>query len=305
MPQNAWSLLIFTLLTQMSVGAYCVTELLLNAYGKEFGFERLHSLGFLARLFVFATAILASLSAIFHLKNWAHAYHAFNNLKTSWVSKEMVFFFLFIFCVALLSFMSWRKIKKNLLQRLISVCGILFGIALIFSMAKIYMLPTIPAWHHWTTPGFYSTATLLLGSLSVVCLYESFFVSTKYSSRMDGIRSRWTRKTLPNLAKFSLGFIVFCVFVTAFFIYRLRWVAVEYGAEASALNPNNQIFFNSSILVYVTGWILLLLFLKRSRQMDGIREKSLRLFYAAFIFIAFAQILDRYLFFSSFYRIGL
>jgi uncharacterized membrane protein YidH (DUF202 family) len=122
---------------------------------------------------------------------------------------------------------------------------------------------------------------------------------------LDGIRSRWTLKTLPNLVKFSLGFIVFCIFIAAFFIYRLRWVAAEYGAEASALNPNNQIFFHSSILVYVTGWILLLLFLKRSRQKDGIRKKSLRLFYAAFIFIAFAQILDRYLFFSSFYRIGL
>jgi anaerobic dimethyl sulfoxide reductase subunit C (anchor subunit) len=305
MPQNAWSLIVFTLLTQMSVGVYLVTEVLNFSYTKEFGFENLHSLRFFSRLFVLTTAILASVSSIFHLKNWGHAYHAFNNLKTSWVSKEMILFFIFVSCVALLTFMSWRKTKEYFLQRLLSIVGIFFGIALIFSMAKIYMLPTIPVWDHWTTPGFFSTSALLLGSLAIVSLYTVFFRSSKSSSQMEGARKRWYQRTLPNLVKISLGYVVACIFVSTFFIYRLTWVAEEYGADAFYMHTNKHIFFFLGILFYVLGWILLLFLLKKSRQTDGFQEKSLPLMYGAFIFIALAQILDRYLFFVSFYRIGL
>jgi anaerobic dimethyl sulfoxide reductase subunit C (anchor subunit) len=305
MPQNAWSLLVFTLLSQMSVGIFCVAELLNYSYTKEFGYEELHNLRLISRLFVLAAVILAGVSSIFHLKNWAHAYFAFNNLKTSWVSKEMMFFLLFISCVALLTFMSWRKIKAFLFQRFISIAGIFFGIALIFSMARIYMLPTIPVWHAWTTPGFFSTATLLLGNLSVVCLYTAFFTSSKSSSLMDDNRQRWIWKTLQNLVKLSFIFIVSGIFITGFFAYKLIVLAEKYIIETSVMSPDKQALFFLRILFYVLGWALLLLFLKKLRLKKEIQGNSHKLFYTAFVFITIAEILGRHLFFVSFYRIGL
>jgi anaerobic dimethyl sulfoxide reductase subunit C (anchor subunit) len=305
MPQNAWSLLVFTLLAQTSVGAFCFAELLNISYSREFGFKSLNFLRFFTRLFVLTTAILAGVSSIFHLKNWARAYFAFNNLKTSWVSKEMMLFLLYLSCVVLLTFISWRKIKVYILERSLSIVGIFGGLALIYSMAKIYMLPTIPVWDSWTTPGFFSTAALLLGCLSIICLYRAFFASPEFSALTENTSQRWSRKTLPNLVKLSMIVLVLGILVSGFFVYRLIFLAENFGAKASLLNPDNVIFFFLSILFYVLGWILLLFFLKRLRQVNGVQVKSFALIYAAFFFIALAEIAGRYLFFLSFYRVGL
>lgn len=305
MPQNAWSLLVFTLLSQMSVGTFCVAELLNYSYTKEFGYEALHPLRLSSRLFVFAAAILAGVFSIFHLKKWAHAYHAFNNLKTSWVSKEMVLFFLFISCVVLLALMSWRKIEAHLLQHSVSIAGIICGIALIFSMAKIYMLPTIPVWDAWTTPGLFLLATFLLGCLAVACLYTAFLASSESSSLMENIREPWSRKTLPNLAKLLLVLIVLGILITGFFAYTLIVVAEEYGIKIRTMSPDKHVLLSLIILFYVLGWVLLFLYLKKSYQMNGLQEKSNKLVYGAFIFIGLAEIVGRYLFYVSYYRIGL
>ncbi len=305
MPQNSWSLLVFTLLSQTSVGAYCVAEFLNFSYSKESGAANLRTLRLFSRLFVLGTAILAGVSSIFHLKNWAHAYYAFNNLKTSWVSKEMLFFFLFIACVASLALMSWRKNEDYLLQRGIAMVGVFCGIALISSMARIYMLPAIPVWDAWTTPALFFTATFLLGSLAVVCLYTKFLDSSEPSSLMDEFHERWSRKILPTLVKLLLIFIVVCILVTVFFVYQLIEVAEEHGIETSAMRPDSQILFSLRILLYVLGWVLLLLYLKKSRLEKRIRKRSQKLLSSAFIFIALAEIVGRYLFYVSFYRIGL
>ncbi len=305
MPQNAWSLLAFTILAQMSVGAYCVAEFINFSYTKEFGFESLHPLRLFFRIFVLAVAILAGVSSLFHLKNWSQAYHAFDNLKTSWVSKEMALFLLFISCVALLALLSWRKTEVKLLRCIITIAGGFFGIALIFSMAKIYMLPTIPVWNAWTTPGLFFTAALLLGALVVIGLYTTFLESSKSSSLMETIRERWRRKSLPNLIKVSMFFLVMGILISGSFAYRLMAVEKEYGAESSFISSDKQKLFLIRILLFLLGWILLMFHMKKSRLEEGILERSPKLVFGAFIFITLAEIVGRYLFYVSFYRIGL
>jgi len=305
MPSDAWSLLVFTLLSQTSVGGYFVVEFLNSSYAKEFSCENLNPLRFFSRLFVLSTAIIAGVSSIFHLKKWAHAYHAFNNLKTSWVGKEMMLFFLFLCCVVLLTFMSWRKIEAGFPQRFISIAGVFCGTALIFSMAKIYMLPTVPVWNTWTTPSFFFTATVLLGSLAAASLYTAFLSSPKSSSLMENIRERWNRKTLPNILKLVLISLVSGILTTGFFVIRSIAIAEEYGAETSIMSPDKQILFSFRIFFLVLGGILLLLYMKKSRHLDGFQKKSQNLVYRAFIFITLAEMVGRYLFYVSFYRIGL
>ena len=304
MPQNAWSLLVFTLFAQMSVGAFCVSELINRSYTKKFGFENLNPLRYFSRLFVFAAIILAGISSIFHLKNWTNAYHAINNLKTSWVSKEMLFFFLFASCVALLVFMSWRKVKAYLAQRIIGIFGALTGIILIYAMAKIYMLPTILSLNNWTTHGLFFTTAILLGTLAIVVLYSTSLKSTKSISHMDGVRERWRKKTFPFLLKTMLFFIVIGILITGFFACRLFMLAEAYGLETSVLNPDSQLLLFFRIILYVPGWALLFLGLKKTRQRDEVQEKTHRLVLGASILITLAEIVGRYLFYVSFYRIG-
>jgi anaerobic dimethyl sulfoxide reductase subunit C (anchor subunit) len=304
MPQNAWSLLAFTILTQMSVGAFGVSEFIHRSYSRRFAFEDLNPSRFSTRLFVLLSALLAGVFSIFHLKNWAHAYHAFNNIKTSWVSKEMAFFFLFVFCVALLVLLSWRKIEANLLQRVLSTIGILSGILLIYSMAKIYMLPTIPSWNSWTTPGLYFVTVLLLGTLAVVVLYSVILTSSKSRSDHEEIRERWKTKTFPIILKLVLFYIVIGMLVFGFFTFRIVTLAEELGIGMTDLSPSKLPLILSVILFYVCGWILLFLTLKKTRRSNGIPTKTLWLVYGATVWIALAEIGGRYLFFLSFTRIG-
>ena len=304
MPQNAWSLLIFTLFTQMSVGAFCMAELINLSYSKEFGFENLHPLRYSSRLFVFVAAFLAGVSAVFHLKNWAHAYYAFNNIRTSWVSKEMVLFFLFVASVGMLALMSWRKAKARLLQRIIALAGAFSGIVLIYAMAKIYMLLTIPSWNNWTTPGFFFSAAILLGTLAVIVLHSNYLPSSKSVSHVGDIRERWRVKTLPTLLKLLLVCIGIGIFITGFFAYRIMSVAEEQGTVSTGMSAEKQLLFSLRIILYVTGWALLFLGLKKTHQADDIQEKLNRHIFGASILITLAEVLGRYLFFASFYKVG-
>jgi anaerobic dimethyl sulfoxide reductase subunit C (anchor subunit) len=288
----------------MSVGAFCVAELINLSYSKEFGFGNLVPLRYISRVFAFAAVILGGVFSIFHLKNWAHAYHALNNLKTSWVSKEIALFFLFVSCVAFLALLSWRKIKSNLLQHVIGIAGALSGLALIYSMAKIYMLPAIPSWSAWTTPGLFFTAALLLGTLAIVVLYSTNFIPSKSGSLAGDIRERWRKRTFPNLIKLLLFFIVARMLITGFFAHRLLELTEEFGTEMTILNPDRRILFFFSIALYVFGWTLLFYGLKKTRQSNGIQEKLHGLVLGAATLIALAEILGRYLFYVSFFKIG-
>lgn len=305
MPDNAWSLLAFTLLAQMSVGAYWVAELLHVSYTREFGLRDSHSLRIFSRLFVFIATILAGVSAVFHLKKWSHAYHAFNNLKSSWVSKEMVFFVLFIISVVFLTFMSWRKIKPKFLQLIIKVVAGFLGLALIYSMSRIYMLATIPIWNSWITPGLFFTAALLLGTLAIICLHAALLKPQRSSSQMERIRERWRKKTLPNLIKLASFFLVMSILISGAFAYRLMVLGQKYNAETSFMNPDNQMLFFLKLLLLISGWILLLFHLRQLRIKEATDERPQKFYYGAFILIALAEIVGRYLFYVSFYRIGL
>lgn len=122
---------------------------------------------------------------------------------------------------------------------------------------------------------------------------------------METIRERWRRKSLPNLIKVSMFFLVMGILISGSFAYRLMAVEKEYGAESSFISSDKQKLFLIRILLFLLGWILLMFHMKKSRLEEGILERSPKLVFGAFIFITLAEIVGRYLFYVSFYRIGL
>lgn len=305
MPGNAWSLLIFTLLSQMSVGAFCVAELINHSYSKKFTLNTIHPLHILSYMLVLTTVFFAAFASIFHLNNWANAYHAFNNWKTSWISKEIIFFFLFIFFLAFLTLLKWRRNEMRFLHLLISVLCAMGGIALILSMAKIYMLPTTPVWNTLITPGLFFTSSLLLGCLAILCLFAFYLSSSSLSPPVNDVRERWNRKTLPNLISLSQIFIVLGIILTGLFTYKLIEMSKEYGAGAFSMSPDRQMLFFLRILFYLLGLVFLILYSKKKSKDTAIENRSNTTLYLAVGFIFFAEILGRYLFYASFYRVGL
>jgi hypothetical protein len=95
------------------------------------------------------------------------------------------------------------------------------------------------------------------------------------------------------------------IFISGFFAHRLIAADTAAAPETFIMAPGKQILFFFRIFFFIVGWVLLVLYLKRLRLEGDNRGRLQRLVYGAFAFVTLAEILGRYLFYASFYRIGL
>jgi DMSO reductase iron-sulfur subunit len=142
-------LVAFTLLTQISVGAFWAAMWLTD------------SLPLIPYLLIGACLAVGGFFSFAHLGSKRNAWRAPFHLKKSWLSREILFFGLFgagWLAGFVMPEMGWVTS--------------LIGVGLIFSMAQVYRLHTMPSWDMWrTTVGFFITA-LLLGQLLMMNLLQ-------------------------------------------------------------------------------------------------------------------------------------
>ncbi len=156
-------LVIFTVLAQMAVGAF-ITIGALTGWAARYGSWLAVMRGFtftplLVAGVVFGVGVLASL---LHLGHPQRAYQALFNLRTSWLSRE-------ILSVAL--FGAGWTVFWGILTTLPTITDLLWvvygmtslaGLALIYTMARVYQLSNIVARNSWQTPvSFFLTASIL------------------------------------------------------------------------------------------------------------------------------------------------
>ncbi len=156
------SLVLFTLLAQCVVGTFLSLGILplLTA-----------SLGIERSLQVPTQAILIGITALLavglgistaHLGKPWRCYRSLNNLRYSWVSREILAMGLFFgglsaFTVLIVSGFSGPWLQWGL-GSIVAMCGF----ASIFTMSKIYMIPARPFWNHpHTWVSFYASAFVL------------------------------------------------------------------------------------------------------------------------------------------------
>ncbi|MFZ5821742.1 MAG: dimethyl sulfoxide reductase anchor subunit family protein [Chloroflexota bacterium] len=143
-------LVAFTLLTQMAVGAFWAAQWMTD------------SIPLIPYLLIGACLGLGGFFSFAHLGAKRNAWRAPFHLKKSWLSREILLVGLFgagWLAGFVLPEMKWVTA--------------LIGVGLIFSMAQVYRLHSMPAWDTWrTTVGFFITS-LLLGQLSMMNLLQS------------------------------------------------------------------------------------------------------------------------------------
>jgi anaerobic dimethyl sulfoxide reductase subunit C len=154
------SLVVFTLLTQAAVGT-CWSLLAVRPSAPAAS----------ALLLVSLLAALAGLAASFlHLGRPSNAWRALSNLRTSWLSREILFASAFTgMLAAALVFASLPGSPPSWTVAAEWAGGAL-GLALVWSMAMAYRLRTVPAWNAWTTNVAFLSAALGLGGLSAAAL---------------------------------------------------------------------------------------------------------------------------------------
>jgi DMSO reductase anchor subunit len=160
-----WPLVVFTLLGQMAVGVFLCFHVPFLVRG------RAPSPGwFVTSLAVLAlVAVLVGMAALVSLLHLRHPWRArfvLSNLRTSWLSREILFEILFLGLVVLSGWLAWLRSASPGLEAGLLAAGGLAGALFLVSMIKLYTLPTLPAWRGLYTPVSFLLTTLVLGALA-------------------------------------------------------------------------------------------------------------------------------------------
>jgi anaerobic dimethyl sulfoxide reductase subunit C (anchor subunit) len=160
-----WPLVAFTLLSQMAVGVFLCFHVPFLVLGRvpSYGWR----VAWLVTLaLVFALTALAALISFFHLRHPFRARHVLSNLRSSWLSREILFELVFLALVALAAWLAWVRSPSIGLHRGVLVAACLAGGLFLFSMAKLYMLPSMPVWRGAYTPVSFALTALVTGAIA-------------------------------------------------------------------------------------------------------------------------------------------
>jgi DMSO reductase anchor subunit len=160
-----WPLVVFTILGQTAVGLFWFFHLPFLVRGRVPGYgwrtTWLVILGVVALL-----AALAAVVSFFHLRHPVRARRALGNLRTSWLSREILFELVFMALVMATAWLGAFRNPRLGLQWVLLAAACLAGGLFLLSMTKVYMLPAVPVWRGAYTPLAFLSTTLVAGAIS-------------------------------------------------------------------------------------------------------------------------------------------
>ncbi len=119
-----------------------------------------------AALAVVGIMVVAAAAALLHLGSPRNAWRALGNVRTSWLSREILFAGLFTAAVAAAAVAGWSA--AGALGPLALGIAAAAGAGLILAMSHVYRLRTVPAWDSRLTTASFFLSALSLGSLATV-----------------------------------------------------------------------------------------------------------------------------------------
>jgi len=159
-PQHAhWSLVMMTVLTQLSVGTFVTIWLL-----QLLAVETRPSVAALGSLLV---AIVALNGATLHLGRPIHAYRALRMWRRSWLSREVLLFTAFAAVASAYAALLWFDRPG---ATIVGGLTAALGIAGITASGCIYRVPSRPSWNTTLTPLQFNLTAAALGPLLAAAL---------------------------------------------------------------------------------------------------------------------------------------
>ncbi|MBI5301776.1 MAG: dimethyl sulfoxide reductase anchor subunit [Chloroflexi bacterium] len=298
-----WALITFTILAQMSVGSFIVLGIVHYFTAKKSGEKQADELSDRALLAIGPVLALGMAASLLHLGNPINAYKAVTNLGTSWLSREIFFGVLFAVAGAVFAVMQWKKIATFTVRNVVALVAAIIGVALVYSMSMVYMMPTRPGWNVITTPLSFYVTTLLLG---VLAMGAAFVANYWYVQRKNpGCASDQCVLLRDSLRWFGMASIVLLGFQ---FVLLPLWVALMAGsssASATMLVGEFGIVFALRLALVFLGAGVLGIFLYRAASSPGQEKVMGAVAYVAFAFVLVGEVLGRFLFYATATHFGL
>lgn len=282
------SLVLFTVLSQWSAGiVFCLTGLtLLSHVETNAGAPGMS----LANLLVHALILIvvATLVSFLHLGNPVNAPKAVRNLATSWLSREILAIGLFTLSL-LAALISGLKAETGALPALLLVPCSAAGLFLVWAMAKVYRIPTVPAWDSAFTP-----ISFLLTSLSLGLATCLLFNALGALSLDRGVEALLTGILfLTVLLEWGSGLA-----------HRRRLVSMGTGIDGPTFDRGIMHMLYRARLAMLAITVLALLWLALLPGSSAELTATVVL-YLALALVAIQEFTGRILFYASYFRIGL
>jgi anaerobic dimethyl sulfoxide reductase subunit C (anchor subunit) len=213
---------------------------------------------------------------------------------------------LFAVLGALFALMQWRKIGTFALRNVLAWLAALVGLALVFSMSQIYMIPTQPAWDTIATPIFFFTTTFLLGMLTMGAAFVANYAYLRRKGEA-GLETQMAllREVLQGIAVGSLLLLgVEVVLLPVFVTYLATYSPVTQASAEMLFDDYLPIFILRLVLIFLGAGIFAA-FLFRSATAKSAERTLSNLVYAAFGLVLVAEVLGRFLFYATQVGVGL
>jgi len=277
-----WPLVGFTLLAQTAVGAFWA----LTAAEAFFASEGALFLDSRALLVILILAGAGTLLSLFHLGRPLRAANALANLRSSWLSREILADLVFLASGAALWLMETGGFGSAALRTGLMVLGAVSGFALLCTMSRLYMLRTVPVWKGPHTPVSFFLTALFLGPLLAAALTPAF---DEYE-----FAARWIYVAIA-LAASGLAFVGMALFTPT-----VGWLSRP--SPTLLAYPRTKIMSHLAVraVLLLAAAACLLLFLLRSA--DG-SPAPLSLIAGSIAAVA-SEIAGRALFYAMYSRVG-
>jgi anaerobic dimethyl sulfoxide reductase subunit C (anchor subunit) len=299
-----WPLVGYTLLGQTAVGAFWALAVPFVFSRKSGGgvggslYLNVRTMGGIAVLVGFAAAL-----SFFHLGSPFRAVHAMKNLRTSWLSREILLELVFLFLAALIGFLELIKAKRPAFLGGLVILTALSGLAFLYSMAKIYMLDTVPAWQNLNTPLSFFLSAVILGPLTAVYAVRRIPVGLALGGRLDnpayvfhGFASFQSSAVVVALAAAVVAMLVMFVLTPG-----VGLLGVKKATLLELPASNIRLFLMIKLALLAAAAALLIMALSRGLA-GGSTVDGLLLW--ALLSAAAAETVGRFLFYGLCSRIG-
>jgi anaerobic dimethyl sulfoxide reductase subunit C len=246
------------------------------------------------------------IGAHFHLSKPFHSFLALSNFRTSWLSREIISTLLFFLTASILLYLQWFGKGKRLTNSALGWLAIIFGFTTVYCMAKIYLIPTQPAWNTPETVLTFYSSVLLLGvmAMAAILIMDLRFNEVRQKTVLTKCASL-VKAAVNRLTVAAGALLIPGLGVNIYHLHLLRTGPVlartSYDLLVALYTPLLAARF-LTLLTGVSTLVFTVLLMKRNGK--SVQELSSSTFLACLLVIV-GEVLGRFLFYAAHIRIGL
>lgn len=301
-----WALPVYTILMQLAVGTlfslWLTRVFATRRYGR-FTTERITRIPVLV---VLLTIIVAIIGSHFHLSRPILSILATLNLRSSWLSREILFTVSLLLVTASLTYLQWLVPGWDRLKTVLGWLGVAFGGLSIYCMSKIYLLPTHSSWNSPVTILSFLLTALLLGVTAIaVLLVMDLKISEVADDAETAVRQQLIQHTFVWLAGVALVTAVTHLLLSLIIIAQLNRGDISAQTSLMLMLGLYQPLFGMRYITLFTGvgWLGLAAFvLYRQKTVNYEISNPI---YLACLLVLIAEIMGRFLFYATHVRAGI